>query len=249
MLAAMLLPASSGFLLRNAKAKTPPPQRVGPLRMLNNFFNSIIEDSRIDYSALKGRPRSLGYEAGEWALKGEVPVKSTEGWEVATFAGGCFWGTELHFQRFPGVITTCVGYTQGKDDRPTYKEVTTGRSGHTESVMVLYDPSECSYVALCEKLLSTINPTLLNQVGSDYGTQYRHGIYPHTPKQMEVAKACIAKVQAGLPAGKRCQTEVAEAKVFWPAEEYHQQYLQKGGRFGSPQSAAKGESAAVRCYG
>ncbi len=197
----------------------------------------------------------------------------------ASLAGG----TELHFQRFPGVIATCVGYTQGRDDRPTYQEVSTGRSGHTESVMVLYNPAETSYEMLCEKLLSTVDPTLRDQVGNDYGTQYRHGLYPHTKQQMEVAKACVAKVQARLPPGKKCHTEVADAKIFWPAEEYHrapparpgpgphrcpplrfccsratapcappppaEQYLQKGGRFGSPQSAAKGASDPVRCYG
>ena len=114
-------------------------------------------------------------QAGEWALKGEVPERSVDGLEVATFAGGCFWGTELHFQRIAGVVTTCVGYTQGKDDMPTYQEICTGRTGHTEGIMLLFDPAKCSYQTLCEKLLSTVDPTLLNQVGSDYGTQYRHG--------------------------------------------------------------------------
>ena len=87
--------------------------------------------------------------------------------------------------------------------------------------MVLFKPSEVSFTTLCEKLMSTIDPTLLNQVGRDYGTQYRHGVYPHSPQQMEVAKACVAKAQARLPAGKRCHTEVVEAKTFWPAEEVH----------------------------
>eukprot|EP00908_Phaeocystis_cordata_P026188 Transcript_8657.p1 GENE.Transcript_8657~~Transcript_8657.p1 ORF type:complete len:284 (+),score=88.69 Transcript_8657:101-853(+) len=247
LLVGMLLPSSAALM--GGQRVREVKHRVTPLRLLNNFFNSLIDESRIDYSSLKGRPRSLGFEAGEWALNGEVPIKSTDGWEVATFAGGCFWGTELHFQRFPGVIATCVGYTQGRDDRPMYQEVSTGRSGHTESVMVLYNPAETSYEMLCEKLLSTVDPTLRDQVGNDYGTQYRHGLYPHTKQQMEVAKACVAKVQARLPPGKKCHTEVADAKIFWPAEEYHQQYLQKGGRFGSPQSAAKGASDPVRCYG
>ena len=124
-------------------------------------------------------------------------------------------------------------------------------------------------------------------MGRDYGTQYRHGIYPHSPEQMEAARACVARVQAALPPGKRCHTEVVEAQVFWPAEEMHraphahhtpntppthphaetrdreprrvlmpralcddaEQYLQKGGRLGSPQSASKGCTDSVRCYG
>jgi peptide-methionine (S)-S-oxide reductase len=198
-----------------------PKLASGPIRMLNSFFSKLIDESRIDYAALRGRPRSLGKEAGEWALKGLVPSASSDGFEVATFAGGCFWGTELHFQRLPGVIVTCVGYTQGKDDMPTYQEVCTGRSGHTEGIMLLFDPSQCTYESLCEKLLSTVDPSLLNQVGGDYGTQYRHGIYPHSASQMAVARRCIDRVQAKLPSNKRVHTEVVEAKVFWPAEVRH----------------------------
>uniref|UniRef100_A0A7S3AQE3 peptide-methionine (S)-S-oxide reductase n=1 Tax=Haptolina ericina TaxID=156174 RepID=A0A7S3AQE3_9EUKA len=232
-----------------AQSLMRPKLASGPIRMLNSFFSKLIDESRIDYAALRGRPRSLGKEAGEWALKGLVPSASSDGFEVATFAGGCFWGTELHFQRLPGVIVTCVGYTQGKDDMPTYQEVCTGRSGHTEGIMLLFDPSQCTYESLCEKLLSTVDPSLLNQVGGDYGTQYRHGIYPHSASQMAVARRCIDRVQAKLPSNKRVHTEVVEAKVFWPAEEYHQQYLMKGGRFGTPQSVIKGCNDPVRCYG
>lgn len=253
LLVASLLP-SSVIAASFSPARSNAPQPRSLPRRLGNFFSSMLEDSRIDYSTLKGRPRSLGFEAGGWALKGEVPVKSEDGYEVATFAGGCFWGTELHFQRLPGVVATCVGYTQGKPSgyggvQPTYKEVCSGRTAHTEAVLVLFKPSEVSFAALCEKLMSTIDPTLLNQVGRDYGTQYRHGIYPHSPEQMEAARACVARVQAALPPGKRCHTEVVEAQVFWPAEEMHQQYLQKGGRLGSPQSASKGCTDSVRCYG
>ena len=86
-------------------------------------------------------------------------------------------------------------------------------------------------------------------MGRDYGTQYRHGIYPHSAEQMAAARACVARVQAALPPGKRCHTEVVEAQVFWPAEQYHQRYLELGGRFGSGQSKAKGCRDPVRCYG
>lgn len=136
-------------------------------------------------------------------------------------AGGCFWGTELHYQRLEGVIATCVGYTQGRVKFPTYGEVCMGRTGHTEATQIIYDPSKVSYVELCETLLSTIDPTLKDQVGRDFGTQYRHGIYTHDEEQYEAARAIVAAEQAKLPAGKMVWTEVKPATVFWPAEEHH----------------------------
>ena len=203
----------------------------------------------MDYSALRGLPKSFGQEAGKNALQGTVPSKSADGWAIATFGGGCFWGTELHFMRIDGVKSTCVGYTQGKIKTPSYEQVCGGRTGHTEACQLIYDPKKISYLELCEKLFSTIDPTLRDQVGRDFGTQYRHGIYCHNDEQESVAKALVAEKQACLPRGKMIHTEVKRAAVFWPAEELHQQYLQKGGRFGSTQSAAKGCRDPVRCYG
>ena len=188
-------------------------------------------------------------EAAENALAGAVPEASKDGYLIATFAGGCFWGTELHFQRVPGVVSTCVGYTQGKLDKPTYREVCGGRTGHTEATQVIYDPKKCDYSVLCKTLLKTVDPTLKDQVGNDYGTQYRHGIYAHSEAQLEVAEKIIAAEQAKLPKGRMIHTECKRAAIFWPAEELHQQYLQKGGRFGSPQAATKGCTDPVRCYG
>ena len=178
--------------------------RIGPVRMIGNLLSGLAAPlpDPIDYSQLRGLPKSLGFEAGEYALKGEVPEKSKDGWTVATFAGGCFWGTELHFQRTEGVVATCVGCaqhaashaaasaspcsaldvrspadTQGRLEKPTYGEVCSGRSGHTEATMILYNPKKVSYSTLVDVLLRTIDPTLKDQVGNDYGTQYRHGIY------------------------------------------------------------------------
>jgi methionine-S-sulfoxide reductase len=147
-----------------------------------------------------------------------VPEKSVDGWTIATFGGGCFWGTELHFQRVPGVIATCVGYTQGKLERPTYNEVCGGRTGHTEATMVIYDPAKVTYGELVEKLLSTVDPTLKDQVGNDYGSQYRHGLYAHSKEQLEEARAILAQRQAALPKGRMIHTECKMAAVFWPAE-------------------------------
>jgi len=128
--------------------------------------------AKVDYSKLDGLEKnSLARQAGEWAMAGQVPKTSQDGkFEVATFAGGCFWGTELHFQRMPGVIATCVGYTQGEVERPTYSQVCSGSTGHTEGIQLLFDPDVCSYEELCAKLLSTVDPTALNRVGNDRGT-------------------------------------------------------------------------------
>ena len=219
-----------------------------PLRnLMSGISLSMVEP--IDYSELRGLPKSFGFEAGENALQGDVPELSKDGFRIATFAGGCFWGTELHFQRVPGVVATRVGYTQGKLQKPSYREVCSGRTGHTEATQIIYDPKKCDYETLCRMLLKTIDPTLKDQVGRDYGTQYRHGIYAHSDGQLATATKILAAEQAKLPRGKVIHTECQRATIFWPAEEYHQQYLQKGGRFGSPQSASKGCADPVRCYG
>ena len=118
-------------------------------------------------------------------------------------------------------------------------------------LMTVVVPAESQSVEcsgdLCELLFRTVDPTLRDRVGNDYGTQYRHGIYPHTPQQEALARSAFAK-QRAKPASP-IVTELKRAAVFWPAEEMHQQYLAKGGRFGSPQSAAKGSLEPVRCYG
>ena len=186
--------------------------------------------------------KSLAKQAGVWALEGTVPTTYNQEYAVATFAGGCFWGTELHFQRIPGVIATCVGYTQGSVDKPTYEQVCSGFTGHTEGIQLIYDPKVCSYERLLTKLFQTIDPTLLNRVGNDRGTQYRHGVYFHTDEQREEATRFVEAAQNRYK--DPVVTEVLPAKIFWPAENYHQRYLEKGG-----QSAEKNCEDRVRCYG
>ena len=187
---------------------------------------------------------SLSSDAAEWALAGEVPIQSKDGsYAVATFAGGCFWGTELHYQRLPGVVATCVGYTQGRVEKPSYGQVCGGYTGHTEGIMLTYDPDVVSYGDLCDLLFRTIDSTALNRVGNDIGTQYRHGIYPNSDEQAEQAAAAMER-EAKKQRGRRVVTEVKRAAVFWPAERYHQRKLQKGG-----QSADKKCDVPVRCYG
>ena len=159
---------------------------------------------------------------------------------LGTFALGCFWGGELEFMRTPGVVGTAVGYTQGKVVNPSYKQVCTGTTGHTEAIVVIYDPDMVSYETLVDVAMDRLgeNKYLLNQVGNDKGTQYRHGIYYHTPAQKQTAE----KVVEGF--GEDCVTECKPADIFYFAEDYHQQYLLKGG-----QSARKGDTTVIRCYG
>ena len=170
--------------------------------------------------------------------------------ELATFAGGCFWGTELHFQRVLGVSATAVGYTSGHTENPTYEQVCSGQSGHSEGIQMVFDPAVVSYAELVDKHLATHDPTTLNRQGFDVGTQYRSGIYCHNEEQKRIAQERIDewnKMNGNVL--KKVVTEVVEASTFWPAEKYHQQYLSRGGRFGMAQSAEKGCTDKVRCYG
>lgn len=188
----------------------------------------------------------------------KAPAEAPPGLKLATFAGGCFWSVELAFQRVPGVVTTSVGYTGGSDPAPTYDSVCMGFTGHTEAVQCAYDPKEVSYTALLDTFFNKVDPTTLNRQGNDRGTQYRSGIYFHDDEQRDAAAARIKELNeqlaaGGLPgkrwAGSKIVAELKPASDYFIAEEYHQQYLEKGGRGGRGQSAAKGCTDPIRCYG
>lgn len=149
--------------------------------------------------------------------------------EVAIFALGCFWGAERVFFQTRGVVSTAVGYIAGENDRPTYYEVCSGATGHTEAVRVVFRPNKISYDELLQLFWESHDPTQGNRQGNDIGTQYRSGIYTTTDEQAEKALASLKKYGfALLENGKRpITTEVKSADTFWYAEIYHQQYLQK----------------------
>lgn len=174
----------------------------------------------------------------------DVPVA---GQQFAQFGAGCFWGVELAFQRVPGVTRTEVGYSQGKMHQPTYEDICSGMSNHSEVVRVQYELAECSYENLLDVFWARHDPTTVNRQGNDVGTQYRSGIYYYTPEQEKAARETLERHQKTL--SRKIVSEVLPAKKFYRAEEYHQQYLEKGGRFGFQQSAAKGCSDPIRCYG
>jgi len=180
-----------------------------------------------------------------------TPAAAADGWpppppqllSTATFACGCFWGAQLRFDRVPGVIRTVVGYTAGLTAAPTYREVSTGTSGHAEAVEVTYNAAVVSYTELLDVFFAWHDPTTLSRQKNDIGSQYRSGIYTHTEEQRAQAEASIAAHASSFP-GRPIVTEVQRASIFFLAEEYHQQYLQKGG-----QDPSKGATAKIRCYG
>jgi peptide-methionine (S)-S-oxide reductase len=150
------------------------------------------------------------------------------GTEKATFAAGCFWGVEVDFRNTPGVTAAQVGYTGGHAETPSYEQVCTGTTGHAEAVEVTFDPSEISYAELVDTFWELHDPTQVNRQGWDVGTQYRSAIFAHSPEQAEIAAESKARAQTRFP--RPIATEIVPAATFWPAEEYHQQYLVKNGR-------------------
>lgn len=182
-----------------------------------------------------GRLQAEGY--GKYlALFGQAPrAESTGGSasteaparrEVATLAGGCFWGMEEILRKIPGVLETRVGYTGGAMERPIYEDVHTGATGHAESVEIVFDPGRISFADLLEKYFFRMHdPTTPNRQGNDLGSQYRSAIFVHSPEQRRVAEAAKARAQARWK--RPIVTEIDDAKPFWPAEDYHQKYLVK----------------------
>lgn len=167
------------------------------------------------------------------------------------FAAGCFWSVELAFQRTVGVYETAVGYTQGSVPSPTYDDVKTGESGHAEAVKVTYDPLLVTLDELLDVFWKKHDATSKDKQGGDKGTQYRSGIYYTTDAQLEIINASVEREKSKLDKPwKKIHTEIKPAAVFYPAEDYHQKYLsEKGGRHGNAQSAGKGCTDPIRCYG
>jgi peptide-methionine (S)-S-oxide reductase len=158
-------------------------------------------------------------------LKGPYP----QGAETALFGLGCFWGAERKFWQVPGVIVTAVGYAGGPTPNPTYEEVCSGMTGHTEAVFVVYDPKRVSYDALLKLFWESHDPTQGMRQGNDVGTQYRSGIYYYSDEQRRAAEASKAAYDKALAASDMgpITTEIEPAPEFYFAEDYHQQYLAK----------------------
>lgn len=145
----------------------------------------------------------------------------------ATLAGGCFWCMEAPFDKLPGVISTTSGYIGGNVKNPTYEQVSTGRTGHTEAVQVVYDPAKVSYEKLLEVFWANIDPTVKNAQFCDHGSQYRSGIFYHDDAQRKAAEASRAALDKNKPFKQPIVTEITRAAEFYAAEDYHQDYYMK----------------------
>lgn len=160
------------------------------------------------------------------ALDEQAAAKGTGPLETAVFAGGCFWGMQGVFQHVAGVSEAVSGYTGGRKEDAHYRIVGTGRTGHAESVRVTFDPSKVSYGRLLQIYFSVAHdPTELNRQGPDRGTQYRSTIFPVTGEQAEIAKAYIAQLDAAHVFSGPIVTTVEPGRTFYPAEDYHQNFL------------------------
>ncbi|MFN2556488.1 MAG: peptide-methionine (S)-S-oxide reductase MsrA [Nitriliruptorales bacterium] len=149
--------------------------------------------------------------------------------KTATFGGGCFWGVEAAFRQLEGVTATEVGYMGGTLDNPSYRDVCTDRTGHAEVVQVHYDPGRVSYEDLLDVFWSIHDPTTLNRQGPDIGTQYRSVIFFHDEEQRSAGEASKRALEASGRLRRAVVTAVEPASRFWPAEDYHQRYLEKRG--------------------
>lgn len=149
--------------------------------------------------------------------------------ETATFGAGCFWGVQYRFAQVDGVVDTAAGYMGGTVDHPTYHQVCTDRTGHTEVVQVRYDPARVSYQELLDLFFAWHDPTQVNRQGPDVGRQYRSVVFYHTPEQEAAARATKERLAGAGKYTRPIATAIEPASTFWRAEEYHQNYYIKKG--------------------
>ncbi len=147
----------------------------------------------------------------------------------ATFGAGCFWGVEMRFREMPGVVDATVGYMGGHVDNPTYKQVCSDKTGHAEVCEVVFDPERIDYQELVRAFFDLHDPTQVNRQGPDVGTQYRSVIFVHDEQQRRIAEQVMSEVDASGRFRAPVATSIEPAATFWPAEDYHQQYLAKNG--------------------
>ncbi len=179
--------------------------------------------------ALPGRDTAMPVPATHFVNGNPIVGPFPDGYEQAVFGMGCFWGAERKFWQVPGVYSTAVGYAAGYTPNPTYEEVCSGRTGHNEVVLVVYDPDQVSYEVLLKVFFEGHDPTQGMRQGNDMGTQYRSGIYWFTDAQKVAAEAAADRYNAALAATRygSITTEILPVPAFYYAEGYHQQYLGK----------------------
>lgn len=181
-------------------------------------------------------------------FKEPVKVKVKEGMEVAIFAGGCFWCTEAVFLEVKGVEKVVSGYIGGKTINPTYKDICTGETGHAEAIQITFNPNEVAYEDLLEIFFGTHDPTTLNRQGADVGTQYRSEIFYHSEAQKTKAENYIQLLEKEKLYDKKIVTRVSSATIFYPAEDYHQNYYNQNSNQGYCQMVIAPKLEKLRKY-
>lgn len=182
------------------------------------FFIVLISLTGFASCAQKNNSEPLKIPVAENA----TPAKNEA---IATFAQGCFWHSEIVFQSLAGVRDAVSGYSGGKDTKPDYDKVCTGKTGHAESVQVYYDPSKISYQTLVQAFFASQDPTQLNRQGNDVGTQYRSVAFYRNEKEKEIIESEMARLVAARTYKNKIVTQVLPLTKFYPAEAYHQEYI------------------------
>ena len=195
------------------------------------FFSIILFSACADTNDEKNN--STG-NSGKSIVKGDNKMvndtyATDETRETATFAAGCFWGVQHILDEIPGVIETTVGYTGGTLDNPTYRDVTSSRSGHAEALQVVFNPQIISFEELIGYFWRLHDPTQLNRQGPDVGTQYRSAIFYYSEQQREIAKRSMAAFDESKVFKRKAVSLIVPATEFFPAEDYHQKYFDKNG--------------------
>jgi methionine-S-sulfoxide reductase len=176
----------------------------------------------------------------------EIPLAVSDTRALAIFAGGCFWCMEPPFEKLDGVYDAVSGYTGGRESHPTYEMVSSGQTGHTEAVLVTYDPAKISYAKLLETFWRSINPTQRNGQFADIGTQYRTGIFYLNAEQQKLAEASKRELAASGKFQQPIATEIVAASPFYKAEDYHQDYYKKNPEHYNRYREGSGRAAYLR---
>ncbi len=218
--------------IENASIHTKPDMSLGTLRTEvstnASHLGHVFDDGpngKERYCINSASLKFIPYE--DFEKQGYGNFTSLFNFEKATFAGGCFWGVEKLLQDIPGVISATSGYTGGTTKNPTYEQVSSGKTGHAESVEVIFDPKVISYKELLDYFWRLHDPTQENRQGPDFGTQYRSAIFYYNEKQRAIAEKSKKEFDAKKVFSKPAVTQIVLATEFYPAEDYHQDYFDK----------------------
>ena len=211
---------------------------------MNNSIKGLSLILSLVFSACTAKEKPVVKEE----FKEPIKLKVAEGMEIATFAGGCFWCTEAVFLDIKGVEKVVSGYIGGSTKNPTYAAICTGTTGHAEAIQITFNPAEVAYEDLLEIFFATHDPTTLNRQGADVGTQYRSEVFYHSLEQKEKAENYISLIENEKLYDKKVVTKVSSATVFYPAEEYHQNYYNQNSSQGYCQMVIAPKLEKLRKY-